>query len=847
MDLSVTRFYNLQSTEQRYQYTLHTLYQRLKAEHCVIGKFVNNGSQVKTLHYLHDGQLRDNFLYELAGTPCSDAKEQNYVCLIDSKLQQLYPKDELLNVLDIHSYLGVTLRAPDNKAVGILVCMFNEPFTVSDKDKQWFLELSLIVATELSHNLEMAAKELLLKQLAKGERIAKLCSWSWYITQNQHWFSHQMSSLLHIDSNEASFDCFLANLHCDDSQKLTKELELVRQGKINKFDMLVSHKNMSATQGLLHIVGEVELSDEHVNERVLRATLQDVTYTSSLNRQLELTNVVFENASEAFMITDHRNKIMMVNRAFEQQTGYCAAELYGEDPAILSSGKQPKQFYKSMWQHLQQTGFWKGEIYNRRKNGQVFPEELTLNAVRGDDGKITNYVAIFRDISNWKRNEAQLTFYANHEALTGLLNRRSFMLSLDKYLDKSYGFFNLSLVFIGLDRFKEVNDIFGPEIGDKVLIAVADRLQSTLKRKDIVSRYGGDEFALLIQQLQSDQVIKYAQQLKQRLSEPYMIDELTIELTVSIGVAHLDAKNKIHGPTLVRNAAHALSSAKKQGRSCVALHDEATQSAYLKKIKYRDKLKHALKTDALSVYYQPVICIKTSKIIKFEALIRWFDDEFGTVSPAYFIPIAEEFGLIHLIGQYVLETSCRDLAMVHSKGFKDISFSINRSINEFQSSNNQMALIPESIERFGLPYHALTVEVTESMAANKYTWRVLRVLRKKGIQIALDDFCTGYSSLSNLIENQVDFVKIDKSFMDSMGEDRNKQIMVKYLVDLGSQLGIKVIAEGVEQSDQLQMLCDFDCHLIQGFIFSPAKPIQECLQMLKKYQQVPIPIKQRNC
>ncbi|MBD1582619.1 putative bifunctional diguanylate cyclase/phosphodiesterase [Pseudoalteromonas sp. S16_S37] len=836
MDLSVSRFYSLQSSELRYQYTLNTLYQRLKANHCIIGKFINDAKQVKTLQYLQDNQIKENFVYDLVHTPCFDAKELDCVCAYESGLQALYPQDELLKSLDIHGYLGVTLRAPDHKPIGILVCMFKEPMTLSEADKLWFSEIGCIVATELSHNLEMSAKELILKQLANGERIAKLSSWTWYITPNEHWFSQEMCSLLNCNNNDVSLENFLSHLRSDDSKRVAEQLELIKQEKIDKFDkfdMLVCHKQMTTTQGLFHIVGEVEFSADHVHERILRATVQDITYTSSLSRQVELTNVVFENASEAFMITDHRNKIMMVNRAFELQTGYSAAELYGEDPGILSSGKQTKQFYKQMWQQLEKIGIWKGEIYNRRKNGQVFPEELTLNAVKGEDGKISNYVAIFRDITDWKRNEAQLTFYANHEALTGLLNRRSFMLSLEKQLTKSYRLHDTSLLFLGLDRFKEVNDIFGPEIGDKVLIAVADRLLNTLKRKDIASRYGGDEFALLIAHHSLPEVMAHAQWLKQMLSEPYHIDELTIELSVSIGVAHLKATEQLSGSNLVKNAAHALSNAKKQGRSRVAVHDEAIQNAYLKKIKLRDKLKAALRAGTLQVHYQPVVSTNTGKIAKFEALIRWFDDEYGAISPACFIPIAEEFGLIHLIGQYVLETSCRDLAMLHQAGFKHISFSINRSINEFKASNNQVELIPAAIERYGLPYDAITIEVTESMAANKYTWQVLEALSELGVQIALDDFCTGYSSLSNLIENQVDFVKIDKSFVDCMGVDRNKQVMVKCLVDLSSQLGIKVIAEGVEQQEQQQMLSDFGCHLVQGYIYSPARPILECLHMLE--------------
>ena len=282
----------------------------------------------------------------------------------------------------------------------------------------------------------------------------------------------------------------------------------------------------------------------------------------------------------------------------------------------------------------------------------------------------------------------------------------------------------------------------------------------------------------------------------------------------------------------MRNAAHALGSAKKHRVGSIALHNAAIQNAYLNKIKLRDKLKEALKEKLLDVHYQPIVDAKTGRIRKFEALIRWFDEEYGMVSPGNFIPIAEEFGLIHYVGQFVLEKSCDDLSKIHQAGFTDVSISINRSVNEFKSTNNQIELISAAIEKANLPYNAITIEVTESMATNKYTWHVLSILRSKGVKIALDDFCTGYSSLSNLIDNQVDYVKIDKSFVDSLVADKSKQAMIKCLVDLSTQLNIRVIAEGVEQRVQLKMLQQYGCHNIQGYYYSPAKPIKDCLNML---------------
>jgi len=833
MNLSFSQFYSLGSSLARYQFALGMVYQRFGAEHCLIGRFVDDGATVETALYMVEGNCIDNIVYDLEGTPCKDAKDSDSICAISNNLQTLYASDDMLKVLSIDSYLGITLRALDHTPIGVMVCMFKQPKDINDTEQIWFKELSHLVGAELNHHIEVASRDRLVKQLAKGERIAKLSSWTWRVDENRHWFSAEMARLIKHTGQNISISDFMESLEGADQHKLEGLLDKVAENKLYSFDINVSHIKRSELRGLFRIIGRVESSDAAKPKRIFSATVQDVSYISALNRQLELTNVVFEHATEAIMITDAHNKIIMVNRAFERLTGYTGHELLGRDPVVLSSGQQDKQFYNLMWRQLNKEGMWKGEIYNRRKNGQVFPEELTLSLVKDEEGNVCNYVAIFRDITDWKRNEAQLTFYADHEPLTGLQNRRSFLKALEMKVSESRSQQRFcSLLFIGLDRFKEVNDAFGPEAGDKVLLSVAKRLKNAVRAQDIVSRYGGDEFAILLDHTDGDNSMLVAEKLRAKLAQPYVFNDLTIEITASTGVAVLPTEQQISAVNLLRNAAHALGSAKKHRIGSIALHNAAIQNAYLNKIKLRDKLKEALKKKLLDVHYQPIVDAKTGEIRKFEALIRWFDEEYGMVSPGNFIPIAEEFGLIHYVGQFVLEKSCDDLSKIHQAGFTDVSISINRSVNEFKSTNNQIELISAAIEKANLPYNAITIEVTESMATNKYTWHVLSILRSKGVKIALDDFCTGYSSLSNLIDNQVDYVKIDKSFVDSLVADKSKQAMIKCLVDLSTQLNIRVIAEGVEQSVQLKMLQQYGCHNIQGYYYSPAKPIKDCLNML---------------
>ncbi|MFC0118353.1 putative bifunctional diguanylate cyclase/phosphodiesterase [Pseudoalteromonas xiamenensis] len=831
MILTFSHFFNLPSSESRYEYAAQMLHKRFAAKVCLIGKFSDNDTRVKTVVHTLNGEIVDNIVYDLEGTPCKDARYSHSVCMIDSCIQQKYQDDEALRILNVDGYLGITLRALDHRPIGIMVCLFEQSPKMTEEDVEWFRELSHLVGAELNHNLEIAQQDALLNHLTKGERIAKLCSWSWNIKADQHWFSYEMPRLMLKPEASPSLHTLLENLDGDDRKKLERLIVQVREGVTEKADITVSHRYRNTIRGLLHIMGQVELLED--GERVFNATIQDVTYITVLNKQLELTNVVFENASEAIMICDANNKIMMVNNTFEKVTGYTARELIGKDPKVLSSGLQDKAFYSMMWDELAKQGNWKGEIYNRRKNGQIYPEELTLTVVKNEVGEIQNFVAIFRDISEWKRNEAQLTFYANHEPLTGLLNRRSFMDSLESTISESRAKHTSgSLIFLGLDRFKEVNDVYGPEIGDRILISVAKRLRNSVRQQDLVCRYGGDEFAILISNSQVDDALIVASKLSQKLRQPYVFGELTVELTASVGVAQLDETVMISAANLIRNAAHALTSAKKANPGSVAIHNQVIQSAYLNKIHLKQKLKSALKERKLNVYYQPIVHLDTKRIAKFEALVRWFDDEEGMIPPSVFIPLAEEFGLIQSIGQFVLEQTCHDLAWLDKQGFGNVSISINRSVNEFKASNNQIDLILKALSTHQLAPGRLTVEVTESIATNSYTWDVLETLRGKGLTIALDDFCTGFSSLSNLIEHQVDFLKIDKSFVDSLMADKTKQVMISGLIQIASKLGISVIAEGVETNEQLQMLREFGCHYVQGYLFSSAKPLKECLMML---------------
>ena len=558
-------------------------------------------------------------------------------------------------------------------------------------------------------------------------------------------------------------------------------------------------------------------------------------YSMSLAEQLRLSNFVFEHTCEAIMITDKYNRIIAVNRTLERITGYSRDELVGQDPVIFSSGKHDAHFYRHMWKDLLEKGHWKGEVYNRRKNGDIFPEELSLNLVRDNQGETSHFVAIFRDISDRKAAEDKLTFYANNEPLTGLTNRRAFMENVEHHISIAKRHkAPFSLLFIDIDRFNEVNDLQGQEVGDQLLRLVAERINAHVRDEDVVCRYGGDEFTVLLVNTTIEQAGLVAEKILLQVQKPFEVRGLQIDTTCSIGIAQYPDSG-LNATVLLRNASHAMLSVKSGGRNAFAFHNERMQARYLKKLDLRERLKQAIVDQAFEVYYQPIVTVPEQTISKFEALVRWPDGEGGFISPGAFIPVAEEFGLIHLIGNFVLLRACADLKSLHKQGFSQVSFSINRSISEFRFDVDEASIISQTIEASGLPYDAIVVEITESvaMSSNIHTALVLQQLRDNGVRIALDDFCTGYSSLSNLIEYKSDYLKIDKSFVDSILTDKDHQVLVSTLVDLATRLEMEVIAEGVENREQMALLQQFGCHYIQGFYYSPALPLAECEALLK--------------
>ncbi len=832
-------FFQLKSSEQRYQYALLRIFQQYRPSHCFVAKFIDHGQKVKVLCHLHDGHIADNFIYDLNSTPCEQAKISTQLYCIAQGAQAQYPDDPALRNWQIEGYLATTLMLHDAHPIGILVCMFDQPIDQSKHNFNRFNELGYVIGGELNHQHDFSSQQKLLDQLAAGERLAKRGSMHFTPGSGEIICSDEIFNILHLErSTKVSLTLLLKMIHSADRNKVRNGIESLLKDKSSTLDISFRAKVNGQQKFLIMHSDFVFDGDSQVSS--LHISLADISQTYELNEQLRLSNFVFEHTAEAIMITDKNNRIVAVNKALERTTGYRKKELLGKDPIVFSAGKQDAHFYRQMWKDMVSAGHWKGEVFNRHKNGDVFPEELSLNIVKNEQGETINYVGIFRDISERKATEKQLSFYANNEPLTGLSNRRAFIERIEHHIfvSKRHNA-PFSLLFFNIDRFKEINDVHSHETGDLLLQAVASRILKNVRKEDIVCRYGGDEFTILLVNTPQDKAAIAAEKFLAQMRTTFLLKEISLDVTTSIGIAQYPDSG-LNAAELLRNANHAMTSIKNDGRDGIAFYNDKLQSKYLKKLSLRSQLKEAIANQSFEVYYQPIVDLYKNEINKFEALIRWPVPGGGFISPGEFIPIAEEFGLIHPIGNFVLQRACADLKKLHNRGFDQVVFSINRSISEFGHDVDGAAIISQTIVANGLPYEAIVIEVTESvaMSSNEHTEQVLAKLKEYGIRIALDDFCTGYSSLSNLIEYKSDFLKIDKSFIDAICTDKNHQILICALIDLATKLEMQVIAEGVEDKAQLELLREYGCQYIQGYYYSPARPLKQCIKLLEDWPQI---------
>lgn len=554
----------------------------------------------------------------------------------------------------------------------------------------------------------------------------------------------------------------------------------------------------------------------------------------SREEQLRVAASVFEGTGEAIVICAPDTRIISVNRAFCRMTGYAESELVGQTPKLLKSGQHTASFYREMWAALQTAGKWQGEIWNRRKTGEIYPERITISALYDEAGAVSRYFAIAADITASKKAENEINSLAFYDPLTDLPNRRLLLDRLRQAMAYSVRSGNYgALLFIDLDNFKTLNDTLGHDTGDLLLRQVAQRLSSCVREGDTVARLGGDEFVVMLQDLNSDplEAASQAEVVSEKLlavcSQPYQLAGCTHHSTTSIGIAlFVDHKESID--ELMKRADLAMYQAKASGRNSLRFFDPEMQEAIMARVAMEADLRQAIEKNEFHVCYQAQVD-GDGRIAGVEALLRWKHPKRGLVSPLDFIPLAEDTGLILSIGDWVLKSTCRQLAAWAARPeMAHLTIAVNVSARQFRHREFATQVLA-ILEQTGANPQRLKLELTESLMVDDVEDVIAKmtVLRARGVSFALDDFGTGYSSLSYLKRLPLDQLKIDQSFVRDILCNANDAAIAKMIVSLAETMGLAVIAEGVETEAQRDFLGNQGCRSYQGFLFSRPLPLTE--------------------
>jgi diguanylate cyclase (GGDEF)-like protein/PAS domain S-box-containing protein len=560
---------------------------------------------------------------------------------------------------------------------------------------------------------------------------------------------------------------------------------------------------------------------------------RDITERKQAEEGARLSAKAFESIADGIVVTDAGLRIVYVNGAFSRITGYSREEILGKTPRLLQSGRHDASFYAAMWAEVERSGHWRGEIWDRRKNGEVYPGLLSISAVRNGGARITHYVGVSTDISSLKQYEAQLQHQAHHDALTGLANRLLFQGRCRETLSRArrHGH-RTAVLFLDLDHFKNINDSLGHDSGDALLQAVANRLAAHVREIDTVARFGGDEFAVLLDAIEDDQGAgTVAQKLIDAFTHPFQIGAHQFYVSASIGISCYP-QDGAEAEALFRNADTAMYRAKAEGRNNYQYFSAEMNAQALENLQMSSGLRLALERNEFLLHYQPRLDMTSGKITGAEALIRWRHPELGMISPARFIPIAEENGLIEPIGEWVLKTACRQMRAWQESGLPLERIAVNLSARQFRQPG-LLERIAGILEETGLPARHLELELTESMVMRnpEATSDVLSKIKALGIAISIDDFGTGYSSLSQLKRFPIDFLKIDQSFVSGVPADIDDAAIIGAIIAMAKSLKLRLIAEGVETAEQQVFLTSQGCQEGQGYLFSRPVPASE-LQFL---------------
>jgi len=562
-----------------------------------------------------------------------------------------------------------------------------------------------------------------------------------------------------------------------------------------------------------------------------------LTTLDTKNRELKLAAQVFRSSTEGVVITDANQIILTINHAYCQITGYSEQEVIGKKPNILSSGMHPPEFYRDMWQMIDRTGHWQGEVINRRKDGSLFPEWLNISTVYDEQCAVEYYVGIFSDITERKLAEEKIRYLANHDVLTGLPNRVVFEDRVGEALRQAkqhHG--HMAVLFIDLDRFKNINDSLGHPMGDRVLRAVSQRMLRCVGESDTLARFGGDEFVVVIRDLSAPSVAaQLSETLISEVTPTILLDDYQLHVSMSIGIS-IYPQDGNDAMALVKNADTAMFHAKEFESNSYRFFTAELNHRVSERLRLENALHQALIKQQLFLLYQPQFDLETQAINGAEVLLRWQHPELGLISPATFIPIAEETGLIVAIGEWIIEQALRDFSQIQKWISNTFSLGINISAVQIEHSDI-VAIIDRALQENFVQNNCqleLEIEITESAIVRSFDAanQLIHDLHQRGIKVAIDDFGTGYSNLSVLRQLEIDRVKIDQSFVRHLPDNASDIKLVKTIIGMAKGLGLNSIAEGIETEDQLQCLQDLGCSDGQGYLIAKPMPLEQLLQLI---------------
>jgi diguanylate cyclase (GGDEF)-like protein/PAS domain S-box-containing protein len=582
---------------------------------------------------------------------------------------------------------------------------------------------------------------------------------------------------------------------------------------------------------------EVLLTEiRHRDRHLLHVVWRDISQRKRAEARVNLLATAFRYSGEAIVITDAEANILEVNNAFARYTGYGPEEVIGRNPKILSAGRTAPETYREMWAALAADGFWQGELWDRHQDGHSYPKLLTISAVRDEKGRTVNYIGNFTDITERKAAEERIQFLAHHDALTRLPNRTGFgVLAQQTIVRARRDGSRIALLFIDIDRFKDINDTLGHHSGDDLLVEVSKRLKVALRESDIVARFGGDEFVVVLPDVGAAAVVAVLDKLVREVCRSFRIDRHEFHPTLSIGISLFpDDGNNLD--ELMRNADLAMYKAKAEGRNQYQFYTPAMNHLATERLAVENSLRRALENGEFFLHYQPQVAGDSGRVIGVEALVRWQSPERGLVPPDQFIPIAEESGLIDPLGDWILREAVRQLAAWREDGISGIQMAVNLSARQLLNVT-LVDYVRELFAEFRLSPGDLELEVTESMAMHKpeQTISCMHRLREVGVQFAVDDFGTGYSSLAYLKRLPIDRIKLDRSFVMDIEHDPNDATICAATIAMAHGIGLEVVAEGVETEAQLAYLLRHECESLQGYYFSRPLGAADCAAFIRNW------------